>query len=83
MKATLKANLKVVDTIWGKIKMFRKDTEIVVNESPVLEGVYCVKDEQGREYLIHEEFLNFSKEKETEIKDNINTQHYKNGPRGI
>lgn len=83
MKATLKANLKVVDTIWGKIKMFRKDTEIVVNESPVLEGVYCVKDEQGREYLIHEEFLNFSKEKETEIKDNINPQHYKNGTRGI
>ena len=83
MKATLKANLKVVDTMWGKTKMFRKDTEIVVNALPVLEGVYCVKDEQGREYLIHEEFLNFTKEKETKIKDNINPQHYKNGTRGI
>ena len=83
MKAILKANLKVKDTIWGETKTFRKDTEIVVNASPLLEGVYSTKDEQGREYLIHEKFLNFTKEKETKIKDNINPQHYKNGTRGI
>lgn len=83
MKAILKANLKVEDTMWGETKTFRKDTEIVVNASPLLKGVYSTKDEQGREYLIHEKFLNFTKEKETKIKDNINPQHYKNGTRGI
>lgn len=83
MKATVKGNLKVEDTMWGETKTFRKDTEIVVNASPLLKGVYSTKDEQGREYLIHEKFLNFTKEKETKIKDNINPQHYKNGTRGI
>lgn len=83
MKAILKANLKVADTSWGKMKMFRKGTEVLVSESTLLENVYSVKDEQNREYLIHGEFLEITKEEELKVKDNINPQHYKNGTRGI
>lgn len=83
MKAILKANLKVADTSWGKMKMFRKGTEVLVSESTLLENVYSIKDEQNREYLIHGEFLEITKEEELKVKDNINPQHYKNGTRGI
>lgn len=83
MKAILKANLKVTDTSWGKMKMFRKGTEVLVSESTLLENVYSIKDEQNREYLIHGEFLEITKEEELKVKDNINPQHYKNGSRGI
>lgn len=84
MKAILKANLKVADTSWGKMKMFRKGTEVLVSESTLLENVYSIKDEQNREYLIHGEFLEITKEEEElKVKDNINPQHYKNGTRGI
>ena len=83
MKAILKANLKVADTSWGKMKIFRKGTEVSVSESTLLENVYSVKDEQDREYLIHGEFLEITKEEELKVKDNINPQHYKNGTRGI
>lgn len=83
MKAILKANLKVADISWGKMKMFRKGTEVLVSESTLLENVYSVKDEQNREYLIHGEFLEITKEEELKVKDNINPQHYKNGSRGI
>lgn len=83
MKAILKANLKVADTSWGEMKMFRKGTEVLVSESTLLENVYSIKDEQNREYLIHGEFLEITKEEELKVKDNINPQHYKNGTRGI
>lgn len=82
MKAILKANLKVADTSWGKMKIFRKGTEVSVSESTLLENVYSVKDEQDREYLIHGEFLEITKE-ELKVKDSINPQHYKNGSKGI
>ena len=83
MKAILKANLKVADTLWGKKKKFRKGTEIFVSKSTLLENVYSTKDGQNREYLIHGEFLEITKEEELKVKDNINPQHYKNGTRGI
>ena len=62
MKAILKANLKVKDTIWGRKKKFRKGTEVLVSESTLLENVYSTKDGQGRKYLIHGEFLEIIKE---------------------
>ena len=62
MKAILKANLKVADTLWGKKKKFRKGAEIFVSESTLLENVYSTKDGQNREYLIHGEFLEITKE---------------------